>query len=244
MSQFLDLIGTPRYPVNGPVQVFRPEEGRPVVDEMVAGIVRMLHAKKPFRSGLCYGNTDRIIETAHANEVRGIRPFAGWLLIHDTAPIHHSWVVYGKNQIIDLAQLKNVDVLNKAFNEKWSKLEEQIAEKAKLLTDTREQAALWVEFQIAGRTEWIETNKVYEDGDVVENRVWGVPPSNMIYAGCPCPPDEAKKIFNNWHKKYGKTDRMEGPGEASITQLIESGQGAKARARLLDEANRISRRGT
>ena len=232
VNPYLDMIGSPRYPLNSPskLRVFLPEKATALPESPLADLLRVVHKRKPFTSGLCYQNTEQVVRNAHSLDYR-VESYAGWLLIGNTDPIHHCWAVY-EGQVIDFSTVKNASELEPAFRAKWEVIgKERAAEANKLPTQEAKKEA-WITYQIEHRKAWIEEVRPFEEGDIIKNRVWGIPPSSFVYAGCPCTPDNARLIFRRWHSKYGKETSYEGPGSASLTQLIENGHLAEARSRL------------
>jgi hypothetical protein len=237
MNAFLDLVGTPRYPLNIPQykMVFEEAGASVIADDSLAALMRQVHKAKPFQSGYCYTNTKRVVDNAVANGWDKILPFAGWLIIGDTRPIHHAWAVY-EGKIIDLCTVRIPTDKLEEFDRKWKKIGARCQEAAKRMGDRDKEREVWIKFQIAARKASIEFANPYEEGGIIENRVWGVPAPFHVYVGCPCDPNEARTIFNQWHRKYGEADNHEAPGVKTPMQMLEAGDTAGAEARIREMA--------
>lgn len=233
---YLDLIGLPEYPLNVPrraMTTFFPEDSKKIDDSLLADILRAVHKRKPFQPGLCYTNTETIIRQAHA-QTKGMRhwprmkSYAGWLLAFEKAPpVHHCWAVLD-GQVIDMSfPVVPKDVKDK-FSEEWRKKGEAYYARA-LGTDVKKE---WVQFQMDTRKEWSRLTHQYQHADIIDNRIFGKIPTGLIYCGAPCTPDEARMIYNKWYLSYGKAKGEEGPGEASILQMIEQGREDEAKEQL------------
>lgn len=229
VSDYSDLIGLPNYPLSElkRKREFRRETGKPIEDDGLAALLRMIHLQLPFKAGYCYSNVERIVLNARANEFKVV-PYAGWLLIGPTKPVHHAWAVFD-GKVIDFSALKDSARIAEEFNKKWAPVVEERREAALALGSHEEQREAWVQFQMDSRKAWIEHEKPYIEGDIIENRVWGVPAEGYAYIGCPCLPDEARVIFNKWHEKYGATSDHAAPGQRTPAQLIEAGLDDEAR---------------
>jgi hypothetical protein len=241
MNDFLGLIGTPRYPLNIPqYQMVFEEAGSSVIeDEGLSALMRQVHKARPFQSGYCYTNTERVLANGEANGWSKIIPFAGWLLIGNTRPVHHAWAVY-KGKVIDFCTTRIPTAKLDEFDRKWNEIErrcqEAVKEEFERTGDRSKGKEVWIKYQIAARKASIEFSKPYDEGDIIENRVWGVPPPAYIYSGCPCDPVQAREIFRQWHPKYGKEDNHEAPGTKTPMQMLEAGDSAGAEAKIREIA--------
>jgi hypothetical protein len=231
MNPHLDLIGTPRYPLNVKMQyrtIFAADGTRPIEDEGLAALMRKVHEKVPFKSGLCYGNTERVVCNAAENGWSGIRAYAGWIMVKDEPPVHHSWAVLN-GQVIDFSFVViPMEVLTK-FNEEWGRRGQAYYARSK---GTGQLDQEWISFQLESRKAFLDLNNDYERGDIIPNRVFGKIPSIITYCGSPCSPDEARRIFNIWHPIYVKDH--DGPGEASVIQLLGKGDDEGAKKKLAE----------
>lgn len=247
LDGLIDLIGLPRYPLGHPglKRVFRPETSDPINDDGLAALMRQVHKTKPFKSGLCYSSTERIILNAVNNGWKNVLPYSGWVIIGDSAPVHHAWAVH-QNQVIDLCSVRLPEQILRGMDERFHALslerEKDYAIKSIEIKDKDARAAFmrqeWVRFQIDWRNEMNAIFKPYEEGDIIEKRVWGLLPYNYTYVGCPCTPQDARALFNKWHAKYGAISDHEGPKELTITQMLERGMESEAREKLSSIANR------
>lgn len=241
MNDWIDAIGEPMYPLGHPAlkRVFRPEVSKRIEDDGLVALLRQVHKGKPFKSGLCYSNVERIIINCVNNGWRNVLPYAGWLIIGGQAPIHHAWAVH-QDQVIDLGSPRIPKEVLLSMDEQVNSLEVQRYEEAKAAAKTlhdpeavaafmREEA---IRFGIERRKLMNEVCRPYEEGDIIENRVWGLLPHNFVYVGCPCVPDEARRIFNQWHPKYGKQGDHAGPGQLTVSQMLERGMESEAREKL------------
>lgn len=224
MHPDLSLVGTVRYPL-GPdavVRVFEPGQGKPINNERFAALVRQVHKENPFGFGKCYGNTSKICLNGWSNgwKKHELVAYAGWLLFDSGRdhPCHHAWVVYRDEAVIDMGNLAQATTLEGPFMEEWDRKGKEVAAAGGDV----------FEFNIRWRETWCRLLKPLEDGDPTENRVWGVVPPKLHYAGHPCDWDEAARIYNRWFKQFGKKTNDPAPGEASpsqyITQLIGEGK--------------------
>lgn len=248
LDGLIDLIGLPRYPLGHPglKRVFRPETADPINDDGLAALMRQVHKSKPFKSGLCYSNTERIILNAANNGWKNVLPYSGWVMVGDSAPIHHAWAVH-QNQVIDLSSIRIPEQVIKAMDERLRALsrerEQEVILKSLAIKDPEVRVAFereeWIRFQIDWRNDMNTTFKPYEEGDIIENRGWGLLPYNYTYVGCPCTPQDARAIFNRWHARYGAISDHEGPKSLTITQMLERGMEDEARKKLSGVANQI-----
>lgn len=245
----IDLIGLPRYPLGHPglKRVFRLETAKRIEDDGLAALMRQVHKRTPFKAGSCYTNTERVIANAKGNGWSGVLPFAGWLIINEGLPIHHAWAVH-QGQVIDFGSARIPPEFLRALDEKWKKIGEErrreSVQKTEAIVDpvvaVESARDAWVKFEIDRRKELNAICRPYEEGDIIEHRAWGLPPEGHVYVGCPCTPEEARVIFNKWHAKYG--ERGEGPGELSVTQMLERGLENNARKTLEGIAEEIDGR--
>jgi hypothetical protein len=247
LEELIELIGLPRYPLGHPglKRVFRPETADPIKDDGLAALMRQVHKGKPFKPGLCYSNVERVILNAVNNGWKNVLPYSGWVIIGDSAPVHHAWAVH-QNQIIDLSSIRVPEPIIKAMDERLRTLSREREKESVLKSlEIKDPAAreafmqeAWVQFQIDYRNDMNATFKTYEDGDIIENRGWGLISYNYTYVGCPCIPNDARAIFNRWHAKYGAASNHEGPGKHTITQMLDLGMEDAARKKLSGNSSR------
>lgn len=231
MNPHLDLIGTPRYPLNVKMKfrtIFEAEESGFIDDDNLASLMRQIHAKNPFKSGICYGNTERVVRNASENGWPRITAYAGWIMVKDEPPVHHSWAVLD-GKVIDFSFVViPIDVLTK-FNDEWVKRGQEYYARSK---GTGQLDQEWVQYQLDSRKAYLDLNADYESGDLIANRIFGRIPSIIVYCGSPCSPEEARRIFNIWHPVYGKAE--DAPGEASVIQMLGKGDDDGAKKKLAE----------
>jgi hypothetical protein len=214
----IDLVGTPKYPLSEPSrkQVFEPGFGE-VMDEQgdLAALIRTIHKRKPFDFGHCYSNTEKICSNAWENGWGKLRlyPFAGWIRF-DADPnfmVHHAWVILDGSRIIDMGCLRMATTIDFEMEPQRNAMREEFKDQGK--TD--------FEFAVAWRLKYCKALLPHEEGDPVENRVWGQVPPRIVYAGNPCHWDEAIRIYNRWNKTT-KRDAHVTPTQL-ISMLIRKG---------------------
>ncbi|SRR5579885_2879786 len=240
----VDLIGTPRFPLNDPKRkrIFTREGARPIDAPVLADVIRAVHKRTPFGSGFCYSTTRKVVENARGNGVGGVNPWAGWLIIGGV-PVHHAWVVYQREQVIDLTSIRNIDDIDDQCREKWAKIGDAREVEALALADPEDRKNLWINFEVEKRKDLAAICAPFEAGDVIDNRIWGVPPRNFIYVGCPADPGAAKRLYRQWHAKYGMSAYQDGLEHASVGQLLGMGREDLARARLKERADEMEQEG-
>jgi hypothetical protein len=208
----LDLIGTAKYPLVGKrdERVDFKAGGERIADEGLAKLIRQLHKERPFMAGACYSNTERVCQNAWPNGWLGkIKPYAGWVVFDraQAKPVHHAWAVLNGTQIIDMTTLARMNEIEAAYMEHWEQIKKDWKGDAFSLN-------------VAWREDWVRRLMPLEDGDPVDNRIWGVVPAGMTYIGCPCLWEDARLSFNSWWSKNKKHQQYPGPGEKSPTQAI------------------------
>lgn len=206
----IEMVGTPRYPLSEPSrkQEFREGWGELITDEDLAALVRTIHKRTPFEFGRCYTNTEKLCKNAWNYKWSKLRlyPFAGWIA-YTACPdylIHHAWAILDGSRIIDMGCLREATRIDAELEPTRDAMRAEFAKDGK--TE--------FEFSIAWRLKYVEALKPLEDGDPVDNRVWGRVPPGITYAGNPCHWDEALRIYNRWNAK-NKRDEYVTP-----TQLI------------------------
>lgn len=237
MSDILSLIGTPRYPLRRPKESYTWSslEGERINDPVLADVLRAAHKRKPFVPGRCYANVEVVVTNAMAYGFT-ITPMVGWMVIGSSA-IHHCWAaLYVKKsrwpyRLIDMSSVFLAQELTNNFWEKegWEERKKK-AEKG-----TWEE---YVDYAVAWRKAFVEMIRPHEEGDIIENRVFGVVPKHTTYIGSQCTPDEGRLEYQRWHAKYGDIEAA--PGDPSLVQEIEealsSGQGVEVIAERLKKA--------
>lgn len=170
------VIPTDYYPLNkAGFKVFTHENTVKITDE---AILRGVDSVK-YKIGHCYENTEAVAKVLRKRNV-DVKTYVGWLLVGKTQfPIHHCWVVVGKNQIIDLA-----DDLRLMYSEENSKAFEgkTIEEQRLLMADF----AMWA-------STLRNSQRCFPIGNV--NPLF-------IYVGCECEPDAGRKIYQELMRKY------------------------------------------
>ena len=213
LPKVVNLIGTRRYPLSQPMKkrIFVPGDGAPIRDERLEALVRAVHKFKAFDPGACYTNTLSLMKNACQNGWYGkIESWAGWIVIAGDSkqpPIHHCWAVLNNIHLIDVSNLKASAAMNDAFEA------EAVEIKKKYAGDEIGDAIAW-------RIAWNNRLRPLEQGDIIENRVWGQVPDGYIYVGCPTHPQTAQEIYGTWQAKYGPTDNMPEAGVATLSQEI------------------------
>lgn len=226
-----DLIGTMKFPLAGKRNERRefPAGGPKVTDDGLAALVRQLHRERPFGFGSCYSNTERVCQNSWTNGwIKKIKPYAGWVVFDRKPehPIHHAWAVLNDQLVIDMGQLMASGRLEDEYMAHWDEARKSWKGSA-------------FDLNVAWREDWCRRLLPYEDGDVIENRVWGEIPPGMTYIGCPCLWEDARLTFNNWHHKNRKTVEYPRPGEQSPTQTIaELVRAGKTSAEILEICKR------
>lgn len=230
MSFSTDLIGGPMYPLSNPKKkkVFEEGWGEELPeDDGFAALVRVIHERTPFDFGHCYSNADKVVTNGWGNGWRGHRliPYAGWIAF-DNDPdywIHHAWAVLDDKHLIDMGCCRMSTVIDKKMGPERDAMRKEMSEAGKSS----------FEFAIAWRLKYCEVMKAFEDGDVVENRVWGKVPPRMTYAGDPCGKERAVEIYNKWNETTKRDDAVT-PTQL-IAMLIKKGLSAEAIQKVVSE---------
>ena len=126
-----------------------------------------------FYTGHCYSNTQRLIENCKQAGIKGVKPYAGWLVGNDGMVIHHAWAVFeadGHSHLLDGGNFRDLFLFIKESNGDRAKVIERMKEADKLPN---------TEKAIYG---------------------WGVP--NNIYVGSRTDPEEALDIWDDLCRRY------------------------------------------
>lgn len=195
------IIPTVTYPLNGEVEVFNAENTAICEDETILSCFDTTE----YKIGFCYDNTDRLVKELKKAGVDAV-PYCGWLFTGATYPVHHAWVVVNGNSVLDLC------------DEFWALYEED----GNILTQhaTKEDnAKLLAEFHIKHENE-ANRDRCYPVG---------TPTEFLCYVGCPCEPNEGRKIYQALMRSFPdhECQRNCGVDGANETQRIIAESGAK-----------------
>lgn len=131
----------------------------------------------PYKIGRCYTNSKLLAENLRKRGVEATT-YVGWMFVEENGtPIHHCWVVVN-GSVLDLAD----DMALTRYNADNFPMEEGI-EACRVAMASFQKWAM----QFPNSKRCVPVGK---------------PVQGVLYVGCPCDPDEGRKIYNNLMRKY------------------------------------------
>ena len=153
----------------------------------------------PYKLGHCYQNTKNLTNVLNELGFKAIA-YAGWLFVGPEPPVHHAWVILRKTSHRYLLDLS--DEFSSMFENG-----DQIDTEDELIDYFKWSA------QLPNHTRC---------------RPVGIPTYNLLYAGCPCDPDDAKLMWNKLierypdHKSWHKNELGDDPRLSNIQVKLKN----------------------
>lgn len=169
------IVPTVYYPLNGNYEVFHYENTEKVADE---NVLKIFDSMK-YRVGHCYQNTDALV-TALRDAGYDAVAYVGWLFVCGwDYPVHHCWCVLDGKYVLDLSDDYSVMMgLNAKAWENVKTKEEQIELIASFTAEAKKHP------------------------HSIRCAPVGTPTPFLYYVGCPCDPEEGRKIYQRLIRDY------------------------------------------
>lgn len=170
-------------------------------EEVLDDDIRQVFDAVDFPVGRCYSNTLRFAEECRRNGISDIRTFVGWITPPSALPIHHCWLVYKENHVLDGGIFKKAELQFAEFVQGNPNLSMQ-------------------EYRQAMTDFMIEESKKQNS----ESRTFGKVNPLYWYVGTECNPQDGIDIYNRLIDKFPDHPSYRKPGQnphgASETQKM------------------------
>ena len=171
------IVPTVYYPLNGKYEIFHYENTEKVTDENILNIFDSIK----YKIGHCYQNTDALV-TALKTAGYDAKSYVGWLFTgNDQLPVHHCWCVLEGRYVLDLSD-DYTQMLSGENGKNFEKAENQKDDFRYVIAS----------FQKTAKS-WLNQQRCYPVG---------TPTAFLYYVGCPCEPEEGRKIYQNLMRAY------------------------------------------
>lgn len=193
------VIPSKHYPLSkqSTISLFTNYNTKEVIDDKLAQVFNSMDLP----IGRCYSNTLRLAEKCKEQGVSDIKTFVGWIVPPSALPIHHCWLVYRDNHVLDGGIFMHADLMYAQF----------IQENPNLTIQEYRQALS--AFTVA------ESKKKN-----AESRTFGRVCPLYWYVGTECNPDDGRDIYNRLIDKFPDHPSYRKPGQnphgASETQKM------------------------
>lgn len=168
-------IPSQEYPLNSDLDIFIYENTDILKDDKIIHLIDQI----PYKIGCCYSNSNNIYNLLLKNNVYS-KIYVGWLLLGNSIPVHHCWIVYKNKYLIDISDDIDCFLYNLTKNHiDINSLSEK--DQKDLLLDFTKHSILHK------NSERCHLGKVSY---------------NNIYIGSQCNAEEGKRIFNKLLNKY------------------------------------------
>lgn len=179
-------VPSERWPLAGPAEIFSYQNTKRLPQEL-----DHLVDEVKYRVGFCYSNAAEVTEVFRKAGITA-KAYVGWLFVGEAVfPVHHCWCVVNGNSVIDLA------------DDFWLT--------APSVLDAEGQGAAAVRRKI------VESHiEVSELKNSQRCAPLGIPSPLMFYVGCPCEPEEGRRMFQSLIAKF--------PGHECLRRRDEKGR--------------------
>lgn len=172
------IIPTAYYPLNSNYEVFTYKNTKPMNDD---GILKIFDSVK-YQLGHCYTNTGELVRKLNESGYDA-KSYAGWLFTDaGDLPVHHCWCVIekdGEKSVLDLSD----DFTAMLSGENGENFKDCDANETRELIASFHEAA-------ASVPNSLRCSPV------------GTPTPFLLYIGCECPAEDARKLYGNLMRQY------------------------------------------